>query len=314
MKHGAAMLDGSHVWNEKEWERYANELAAMDHGLRGGSYQRIPDRNGDCGLEGVADTGDGYQSYADQNTTDADQRIQKQKDKIYDDLKKLETFKDFWTDYFEDRKLKRWTLLVPKFEDKDVVKYAKKRAKEIRKLNLPFVDDKFDVYVKSIEDFPAAKLIVRDPRLPKGDGKPIPADMVMEFKKQEPKFVQTIDDKLKKSMPTKSDAEREAYREKLLNWHLRSDNYLKGLERLYPPQWEDLQELISTTGESIESEGPFDSRIPGTRLTETRKEFAKTLEQQMPFIFQTDRDVVSWGTVALWLGICPLDFPEDSNA
>ncbi|ADG68967.1 hypothetical protein Plim_3152 [Planctopirus limnophila DSM 3776] len=307
------MVGDSHAWKEKEWERYANELVSIDHGLRGGSYQRIPDRNGDCGLEGVADSGDGYQSYADQGTADADERIQKQKNKIYIDLKKLETYKDFWTAYFEDRKLTRWTLLVPKFEDKDVLKYAKKRAKETRKLNLPFIDDNFDVYVKSIEDFPAATLIVRDPRLPRGDGKPVSANKVIEFKMQEPHFVQMIDKKLKKAMPHATDTEREAYREKLLNWHLRSDNYQKGLERLYPPQWEDLQELISTTGESIESEGPLDSRMPGTRLNETRKEFAKTLEQEMPFIFQADRDIVSWGTIALWLGICPLDFPENGN-
>jgi hypothetical protein len=72
------MSDGDHKWKEKEWEHYANELVSTDHSLRNGSYQRIPDRNGDCGLEGVSDYGCGYQSYADQ-------RIEKQKKKIYED-------------------------------------------------------------------------------------------------------------------------------------------------------------------------------------------------------------------------------------
>jgi hypothetical protein len=309
-----ALPDGDHRWKEKEWERYANELVSMDHSLRGGSYQRIPDRNGDCGLEGIADTGDGYQSYADQGSEDADQRIQKQKQKIYTDLNKLSEFREFWTEYFGDRKLKRWTLLVPKFEDKAVVQHAKKRAKELKKLKLPFLDPSFDVYVKSIEDFPAARLIIRDPRLPKGDGKPIPPGKIAAFKKKEADFVKNIDKKLKKAMPKGNEESREAQRESLLEWHLQSSNYLEELHRRFPPQWEELEELIATTGRSIESEAPFDNRPASVRLTETRREFARTLENHMKYIVPSDREAVSWGTLTLWLGICPLDFPENADA
>jgi hypothetical protein len=311
---GQTWPDEDHRWKEKEWERYANELVSMDHSLRGGSYQRIPDRNGDCGLEGIADTGDGYQSYADQGSEDADQRIQKQKQKIYTDLNKLSEFREFWTEYFGDRKLKRWTLLVPKFEDKAVVQHGKKRAKELKKVKLPFIDPSFDVYVKSIEDFPAAKLMVRDPRLPKGDGKPIPPGQIAAFKKKKPEFVKKIDDKLEKAMPTRNEEKREAYRESLLEWHLRSSNYLKELERYFPPQWEALEELIATTGRSIESEAPFDNRSASARLTETRRDFARTLEHDMKYIVPSDREAVSWGTLTLWLGICRLDFPETEDA
>src|SRR5262249_53356038 len=100
-------------WGEKEWQGYANELLSVHYSLLKCVYQRVPDTNGDCGLEGVSDSGDGYQSYADQQSKDNDDRVRKQKKKILTDLKKLDQYKAWWSSFLGPTKLRRWVLLVP---------------------------------------------------------------------------------------------------------------------------------------------------------------------------------------------------------
>ena len=84
------MAESTGTWNEKEWEQYANSLLSTHYGMNHGSYQRIPDRGGDRGLEGVTDCGCGYQCYADQESKTNEARTRKQKKKILEDLNKLD--------------------------------------------------------------------------------------------------------------------------------------------------------------------------------------------------------------------------------
>lgn len=102
------------TWQEKEWERYVNQLLATHHAIFGGSYQPVPDLGGDHGLEGfTTDTGEAYQAYADQNSKNNQERTRKQKKKISEDLAKLEKYRDFWEKMLDETRLKQWTLLVP---------------------------------------------------------------------------------------------------------------------------------------------------------------------------------------------------------
>jgi hypothetical protein len=298
----------SREWKEKEWQQYVNELLATHHSLRKEKYQRIPDRNGDHGLEGVTNTGVGYQAYADQNTKDDNERIDKQKDKVYKDLKKLETYKDFWEDFFGENQLHRWHLLVPNFPDKEVVKYAKTRARELKKKGLNFIADDFDAWVDTNQDYPEALLMVRSPHLPKRNPNSVQDGDIAHFCIDNPVFVQKMDKKLAKVLANLVAEERLDYREKLLKWHLDASNYSDDLQADFQPQWEELEELIKTTGDCIETEGVLDDSPAHARLKNTRKDFEASLEDQLPFMDKSDRQAVSWGTVARWLGECPLDF------
>lgn len=298
----------SREWNEKEWQQYVNELLATHHSLRKEKYQRIPDRNGDHGLEGMTDTGVGYQAYADQNSKDDNDRIEKQKKKIYEDLRKLETYKAWWEEFFGDNKLHRWHLIVPQFPDKEVVKYAKTRARELKKKRLKFIADDFDAWVDTNQDYAEALLMVRSPHLPKRNPNSVEDGDIAQFCIENPVFVQKMDEKVARVLSNKPLEECLAYREKLLKWHLDASNYSDGLHADFQPQWEQLEELIKTTGDSIETECVLDDSTAPTRLKNTRRDFEAALEEELPFMDKGDRQAVSWGTIARWLGECPLDF------
>jgi hypothetical protein len=89
---------------------------------------------------------------------------------------------------------------------------------------------------------------------------------------------------------------------------LDASNYAGDLQANFQPQWEQLESLIKTTGESIETEGPLDQTPAPTRLRNARKDFEEALKDSLPFMARGDREAVSWGTIARWLGECPLDF------
>ena len=147
--------------------------------------------------------------------------------------------------------------MVPNLDDKEVVKYARRKGRDLLKKAPPFVDDKFEAFVKTADDYPAAKLIARDPRLPAAASAGVSPKDVATFKKTEAVFVRNIDGKLAK-VPAKDDDERVGFRERLLVYHLQSSNYLEELRQKFPPQWEDLDSLIDAMGQSISTEAYVD--------------------------------------------------------
>ncbi len=124
----------------KEWQKAASISLLFTHcPLRGEVYQEIPDQtHGDGGLEGISTGGDAYQCYSDEKTLSPDQLTKKQKDKIRKDIWKLEENLDFWTDFLQGTKIKRWFLVVPMIANKDVVTYARREAAKLRKKNWRF--------------------------------------------------------------------------------------------------------------------------------------------------------------------------------
>jgi hypothetical protein len=309
------MASQLHQWGEDEWQDHVNALLATHHSLREQQYQPIPDTGGDCGLEGVSSAGDGYQAYADQDSKDNKDRTRKQKKKIGDDLPKLDTYSLWWTEFLQEKKLRTWTLIVPQLDDKEVVKFARKKAKELRDKRLPFIAEDFEAFVKTADDFPQAGLIMSDPRLP---GRAIGPTAVTEqaladFGKNQPDFVRKIDDKVQRILGHGMEDHAEDYRNQLLMHYLTSSNYLENLRQKFPNQWEELDALIESTAASVRTEGIIDERPPHLRLKATRREFEETLKSSVKYMDATYRQTVSWGTVARWLGECPLDFPRVDN-
>ena len=302
-------------WQEKEWERYVNQLLSTHHSIFGGSYQPVPDFGGDGGLEGfTSDTGEAYQSYSDQNSKNNEERTRKQKKKIREDLEKLETNSEFWQEMLGDTILKHWTLMVPNRDDKEVVKYAKAKARQIAKKGLPFIDPSFFADVKTADDFPVAKAYLRTPVSPRPDGNEVTDDTVAAFQEAQPTFIQHLKRKLSNVSPLATSDQIDRNVDQWLRWHLKSANLLDSLLNSFPTLWEALDELIDVTGQALQTDEVLDTRIPVHRLRETRHEFeAKLATREFDFLASTDRTVVAHGVVAKWLGECPLDFSGGSN-
>jgi hypothetical protein len=301
-------------WGEREWEAYANGLLSIHYSLLRCSYQRIPATGGDCGLEGLSDTGEGYQSYADQGSKDNDDRVRKQKNKILTDIKKLEKYKTWWEAFLGPKKIRRWILMVPYMEDKQVVVYARRKAREMLKKSLSFIDSAFEGAVMTAEDFPAAKQVAREPVLPSAACPAPSAAQIATFKQTNPTFITHLEAKLSKVLGQANASSLDGLRDQLLQWHLQSSNLLGDMHTNFPAQWEDLAALISRKGDSIATESFIDLTSPRVRLSAVRRDFKEALAAEHRYLPEPDRETISWGTVSKWLGECPLNFPEGCNA
>ena len=168
--------------------------------------------------------------------------------------------------------------------------------------------------MKTAEGFPAAKTYLRDPKLPRPESGSVADEDIVAFREAQPAFIAHLNRKLRLAMPSATPEKLVEYAEQWLRWHLKSANLLDHLFNSFPNLWEELDELIEVTGQSIETEEAVDTRPPVQRLRETRHEFETKLDStEFEFLTTSDRTSVSYGTVAKWLGECPLDFPGDSN-
>jgi len=139
-------------YGPEEWQERIILLLKLQYRATG--FQEIPDRDrGDYGLEGFARDGSVYQCYAAEEPLSTGNLYAKQRHKITKDLNKFKDNKDGLIKIFGPTKISRWILVVPRWESKELLKHAEKKAEEIRNVNLPYVADDFCVHIATEEYF-----------------------------------------------------------------------------------------------------------------------------------------------------------------
>jgi hypothetical protein len=147
-------------WDGGEWQEHCCRLLGMKYGE---DVQFVPDRvRGDGGMEAYRlDDAVVYQCYAPEDAFTVEAQTEAQKTKIRKDIAKLvskadETVLVLGDDYL----VRRWVLLTPEYDDKELIKYA--RAKSARTRNLtprpPWCHDDFQIVVLTDEDLFAEQL------------------------------------------------------------------------------------------------------------------------------------------------------------
>lgn len=133
-----------------------NRLLAEHHGPS--NYQRIPARDrGDLGLEGFSLDGTVYQCYVADNPLTVGSLHESQQNKIRTDLRKLCENQTRLLKLLGAGFVRRWILVVPRYESVRTVEYCRKRAAEVRALQLPHIAEDFEILVHSDDDFSSAR-------------------------------------------------------------------------------------------------------------------------------------------------------------
>ncbi len=298
-------------WIGPTWQQHINELLHIHHLLNNSTYYEVPDKvGGDGGLEGFSSDGHAYQCYCDEESVSTAHRASKQKDKITEDLKKLKIYETFWKSMLRDIKLKMWHLVVPVLDDKDVLKHARAKAAELRKLNVSILHSKFDGTVRTDTSFPEAysRVMSQCPTTIKVATEDVDSTHVATFETAQTNFVSNIDRKILLLAPQKSDDERIVLRRLFLDYHLRGSNLLAKIQSDSPPLWESLTAFTQEQEAAIRIESMISSNGAAPRLSSTREALEVKIQKVAPKLNQNHIFTLSWSTVAAWLGECPLDF------
>lgn len=133
-------------WDGKEWQEHCRRLLAVKHGV---NIQFIPDRfRGDGGLEAYCFDGVGYQCYAAQEAYTTTALTDAQKRKINADIGKLGDNPEQTKALLGDVVLRRWVLLTPEFDSRELVEYARTKSEKVREMPRPFwCHEEFEIII-----------------------------------------------------------------------------------------------------------------------------------------------------------------------
>lgn len=292
-------------WDGDEWEVFARKLVQLRHGPT--NVQTVPDEvQGDCGLEYFTVDGCLYQSYAPEEVADKAKAASAMKSKASRDLAKLIKYKDKISDILGTIKAKRWIMVCPFLDNKDVIKFIQTKVSDLKLHDLDFVDPSFHALVQSQADFPSEFETLKKESL--GVPISIKTPSSEQVDKQANDLDDRLQDKLKKAFPEESPEKRAERKVSHVTAFLRRENALANLKDNFPDLWEIAQETIDIEEERLGMIGA--TGAPRTQLSESLDRINGELKTDLPSLGNSSIRAISQGTLSDWLIRCPLDFPD----
>ncbi len=294
-----------------EWERWANKLLSCHYGPT--EYQKVPSNDkGDAGIEGfVAADGHAYQAYGCEEPVSTKKRYESQRDKMTRDISKFIKNKAALTSIFKNSVvIRRWVLLVPYCDSKDILSHAATKTDEVLAANLSYVSTDFRVVVCQEDDFQIARdqLLNANAGVLKLAVQSAPTGVVQSWATSNSALFATLDQKIGR-MPSMSNAlRRQSFCEQVLKWHLEGQSLLEAL-RSYPEIYQKVR-AAKNHQENYLAMATLDTEATKESLKGPLDALKAALQKEVRELHSFNAETLSHEAVADWLLRCPLNFPE----
>lgn len=292
----------------EEWQERISLLLKRRYGVTG--FQEIPDRDrGDYGLEGFERNGSAYQCYAAEEPLSNKELYNKQRNKITKDLNKFRDNKDGLIKIFGPTKISRWVLVVPRWESKELLKHAEKKAEEIRNANLPYVTDGFCVHIVTEDYFAVELRSLLDVGLAKIQVDPDEFETATgeDWSGENDGLVKTLDRKIEILSPSSN---KNSLRGKFIRHYIEGENVLEKLHSKYSDLYVEVKRLKNNREKFLETFSLIPTGTPADMFNRALSEFKSELTDEVKGLSNSTIDTLCQGVVSDWLLRCPLNFPE----
>lgn len=292
-----------------DWQELIVRLLKMRYTV--GQFVEVPDTvHGDCGIEGFSRDGTAFQCYAPEEPLSVRERTKKQKAKVAGDLRKLIQNAPTLARLLGDTVLRRWVLIVPRWEDKELHAYADEQARQVRAAQLPFISADFAASIATAADFTVERqklVTTRIPtlRIPLEEVRPDECD---DWAQANDELIQNLDRKSLAICHSNAVHARKL-RDEFVRQYLRGKNALDKLRNEYPQVYEVAHTVKQDREAFLASESLIPDSLPPQKLRETLNRLEEQLRGGLPGIDQLTVDQLIHEAVADWLLRCPLDFP-----
>lgn len=295
-----------------EWQEWANQLLVRRYGP--GEYQRIPDTDsGDAGLEGFSFSGHAYQAYGPAEPLATQDRYEKHRAKMTRDINKFKSNRDVLAKLLGKVRIKRWILLVPVFDSKNLIVHAAKKTAEVVTANLPYVDNEdFQVCINDEKEFAKEKRELLTANLQKIGIEPdqIQNEFFESWVEANDQLVETIDTKVAKLPTLTDDTKRRCFRNEMIKRLLEGQNALDEL-RQYPEIFEKVRRCKGLQERYLRSQSLLAEVSNNQLLKDSQQALRKQCKTDAPALTEVTLDAIAWEAIADWLARCPLDFPTN---
>ncbi|WP_413431810.1 hypothetical protein [Crateriforma spongiae] len=293
-----------------EWQKWADQLLTEHYGPT--SYVKIPDTQGDGGIEGFSrPCGHAYQAYGADKTKSGKALYEAQRDKMTRDINKFITNKNLLAKLLGDVKISKWVLLVPTVGLKDLQSHANKMTQLVRDAKLPYVTD--DFYVTYCDEDSFAKerdkitSYMQDSiaiLAPSPD-----SSAVDEWHSENDALMQTLKEKIERLEANATPQRVAKLQRQMLQWHLHGRSLLSKLNELSPSTYERVFEAKTQYEQSLVAHELIAANAR-QQLREVMEGFEKAVREAGRSLTNPNTRSLVCEAIADWMMRCPLDFPE----
>lgn len=296
------------IWDRHEWQRWIISLLRVRYGHDG--MQEVPDGyGGDFGIEAFSRDGCAYQCYVADEPTTKKHLHQAQRKKITQDLKKFVVNAPDLAKLLSPTKIRRWILVVPRYESAQLARLCGIKGSEVRQHNLSYVDDDFAVHVCTDDAWPIEKSMLAKhgvTRLQVETAPPEP-NVVSAWKDSDPARLQKLHHK---SLQLVATTRVDKFINVTVQNYIRGQNVHEQLRDISADICDDLLRIKVAFEERLEIECAIATQKARITYAEVEKEFKSRLVDSGLKLSPELVDRLSAEAMADWLIRCPLNFDE----
>ncbi|NMO55590.1 hypothetical protein HH310_30945 [Actinoplanes sp. TBRC 11911] len=296
-------------WDGNEWQDHCCRLLGLKHG---DDIQFIPARvDGDGGMEAYRlDDGIVYQCYSPEDSFTVASQTESQKGKIRDDVGKLvnktaETMRLLGPSY----RIRRWILLTPDYDDKELVKYARLKSKRVRDSvpRPPWCHDDFQILIYNDRELFPAELKKLNGLLSGQIRLTTMEPQLHEVERHGKPFEQGLREKLLEHPQLAEDPDRlQAYCQDTLYEYVYGQKHLEALEARYGLAHEVILRRANTTYRTIRKSNAVDGARTHQEIAQLAQQLAASFSRDVPTLSSLLCDELAHHYIASWLIQCPL--------
>lgn len=294
------------------WEEFCQICFKRKYENEG--YQEMPAWQGDLGIEGFTRTGILFQCYCPDEEYAPDELYERQRDKITKDLGKLISNQTDLKLYLKQIKVKQWIFVTPGYKKKDIVRHCRDKADEFKKLNLPILDDDFDVLIHDIDFFATEIPLVLNYRNRKIEINPTTMKSDIEIADWRTSQIPLVDNAIRKhgQRLSQSAQDRDEKINKLTQLSIK--NFLNGnvtiktMQQKFPQEYEKFIRVVSDFEEKVEELCILNTNENNKLYKEIEETLNNKLREAFSYIDQNTLDRLTEQVLADWILRCPIKF------
>jgi hypothetical protein len=252
----------------------------------------VPDKaRGDAGLEAYTVEGLAYQCYSPDEPLSVGQRYAKHRAKMTTDVGKFIENGDRLKPMFGPVKIRRWILLVPIYDSRDIVIHATRQTERIRSAMLCYADKEIFVLVQTLDFYQISLDMVVNARLSRLY---LPSLLsAPDYTSVHTDLVDTMQAKLAKVPKLANDQRRRAYSQSLLTAHLKGRVHRDYIRDHYSELGDELDHLLSDLEDRLDTEFTLVNDPPEQMLLQVKAYAEERVRRALPHVRDADARVIA---------------------
>ena len=299
-------------WEPNKWEKHIQTVLKVRYAQPVGSYQHIPaDIKGDCGLEGFAVDGTAYQCYSCQNWIDFRALLDHQKNKMTVDIGKLLKNEAELLTILGDIRIGVWNFVLPFWNDKELLKHARKKQSEVRNKSPKHTTEDFRIAIITGDEFAIERQMLAKQNVYAFDVEDLPdRGATAAAWMDDHKGLSVVENLTRKATAIakgKSATMRQTFLSQMVKDYIDGSVVLSRLEQEIPEVYEQVIQRKANRETELETASVTNTLVPGRFFDTTLSQYKAEL-RGVSGISPHAADILAREAVADWLLRCPLEF------